>query len=71
MMERNDMRVAVLGGGGWGRHVIRTFHEIGALSAVADPCLETPRSGRESALPVMRVLEHASHQLRDHLGISV
>jgi predicted dehydrogenase len=33
-----DAEIAVLGCGGWGRNIVRTLHEMGALRAVADPC---------------------------------
>ncbi|MGZ8612885.1 MAG: Gfo/Idh/MocA family protein [Actinomycetota bacterium] len=38
-MARQDhvaVSVAVVGAGGWGRNLVRTLHELGALSAVAD-----------------------------------
>jgi predicted dehydrogenase/serine acetyltransferase len=38
--ERSDVasaRVAVLGCGYWGRHLVRNFHGLGALAAVCDP----------------------------------
>lgn len=33
----HEVRVAVLGAGQWGSNLIRTFHELGALAAVAEP----------------------------------
>src|SRR5689334_16527411 len=33
-------RVAVLGCGYWGRNLVRNFHVLGALAAVADPLPE-------------------------------
>jgi len=36
-MTANDVRVGVLGAGRWGRNLVRTLHELGALAAVADP----------------------------------
>lgn len=36
-MVRGDLRVAVLGGGRWGSRLVRTFNDLGALTAVADP----------------------------------
>lgn len=36
----NDPRVAVLGCGYWGRNLVRNFHSLGALTAVADPLPE-------------------------------
>ena len=35
-MSRNGCRVAVIGAGGWGRNHVRTFHKLGALSAVVE-----------------------------------
>lgn len=32
-----DVRTAVIGAGGWGRNLVRNLHELGVLSAVADP----------------------------------
>jgi UDP-2-acetamido-3-amino-2,3-dideoxy-glucuronate N-acetyltransferase len=36
-------RVAVIGCGYWGRNLVRTFHELGALSAICDSELERVR----------------------------
>ena len=36
-MTRSDLRVAVFGGGRWGRNLIRNFHDLDVLAAVADP----------------------------------
>ena len=33
-----NLKIAVIGCGYWGRNVARTFHELGALSAISDPC---------------------------------
>jgi predicted dehydrogenase len=33
----NDVRVAVLGAGRWGRNLVRNLYELGALHAVVDP----------------------------------
>jgi predicted dehydrogenase len=33
----NDVRVAVLGSGRWGRNLVRNLYELGALHAVVDP----------------------------------
>lgn len=33
-------RVAVIGAGAWGRNLVRNFHEMGVLTAVADPSAE-------------------------------
>jgi predicted dehydrogenase/acetyltransferase-like isoleucine patch superfamily enzyme len=35
--EATSARVAVLGCGYWGRHLVRNFHGLGALAAVCDP----------------------------------
>jgi predicted dehydrogenase/acetyltransferase-like isoleucine patch superfamily enzyme len=35
-----EPRVAVLGCGYWGRNLVRNFHELGALAAIADPAPE-------------------------------
>ena len=35
--------VAVLGSGVWGRNLVRTFHKLGALAAVADPASSVRR----------------------------
>lgn len=35
-MERERTTVAVIGAGNWGRHVVRTYHGLGALAAVAE-----------------------------------
>lgn len=37
-------RVAVLGAGAWGRHVVRTFDDLGALAGVCDP---SPQAAEE------------------------
>lgn len=33
----SQIRVAVIGAGAWGRNLVRNFHELGVLAAVADP----------------------------------
>lgn len=37
-------RVAVIGGGHWGRNLVRNFHELGALAALADADPATARA---------------------------
>jgi predicted dehydrogenase/acetyltransferase-like isoleucine patch superfamily enzyme len=41
--RRATPRVAVIGCGYWGRNLVRTFHELGALSAICDVELERGR----------------------------
>jgi UDP-2-acetamido-3-amino-2,3-dideoxy-glucuronate N-acetyltransferase len=41
--RRPTPRVAVIGCGNWGRNLVRTFHEQGALSAICDAELERGR----------------------------
>ncbi|MGE5606794.1 MAG: Gfo/Idh/MocA family oxidoreductase, partial [Bacteroidota bacterium] len=31
-----EMKVAVIGGGKWGKNIVRTLHQLGVLAAVAD-----------------------------------
>ena len=47
---KNDVNVAVLGAGRWGRNLVRNLHELGALQAVVDPRPEV-RSEVESTYP--------------------
>lgn len=35
-MQRERTAVGVIGAGNWGKHVVRTFHALGALAAVAE-----------------------------------
>jgi len=35
-MKTNEIKVAVLGAGYWGRNLVRNFHELGALACVCD-----------------------------------
>jgi len=37
MIATSQPRIAVIGCGYWGRNLVRNFHELGALCAVADP----------------------------------
>src|SRR5690554_2378063 len=48
LRPRHQVQVAVLGAGQWGSNLIRTFYELGALAAVAEP----------DALRRSRVAEH-------------
>lgn len=47
--------VAAIGAGAWGRNVVRTLHEIGVLSAVAEPS-DAIRSELAGLLPGVEVL---------------
>ena len=33
----NNIKIAVIGCGHWGKNLVRNFHELGALKAVHDP----------------------------------
>lgn len=44
MKERADVKVAVIGGGYWGKNLIRNFHTLGALHLVCDSDAETLES---------------------------
>ena len=43
-MDASGPRVAVLGGGHWGRNLVRTFAERGVLDAVVDPDADAARA---------------------------
>jgi predicted dehydrogenase len=55
---KTDVRVAVLGAGRWGRNLVRTMYELGALEAVVDPRPEI-RSEIEATYPKIAVLPEA------------
>jgi predicted dehydrogenase len=50
----NDVRVAVLGAGRWGRNIVRNLYELGALHGVVDPRPEV-RSDVELTYPGVEV----------------
>ena len=36
-MVKDNVSVAVIGCGYWGKNLVRKFHELGALQAISDP----------------------------------
>jgi predicted dehydrogenase len=56
------MKIAVIGAGNWGRNLVRTFHQLGALSAVAeaDPAV---RAGLAESCPGVAVFSDLNHLL--------
>ncbi len=58
------MRIAVIGAGNWGKNLVRTFHALGVLAAVADkvPAL---REAVAHDFPDVRVFEDHATLLED------
>lgn len=64
-MSSRNSRVAVVGCGQWGRNLVRTYHELGALAAVSDTHPETGVRIAEAHAVACRSI----HQLLDDPGI--
>jgi len=54
LLNRESVRVAVVGAGHWGKNLIRVFHKLGALSAICDLDPNT----REQTAQVYRGVPH-------------
>ena len=68
--------IAAVGAGAWGKNIVRTLHQMGALHSIVEPspalraelehfsdCINsraTPRSCGRNGLDVIRVLERAA-----------
>jgi predicted dehydrogenase len=66
----DDLRVAVLGAGRWGRNLVRNLHELGALTAVADESAAV-RDEVLATYPGVKVLEHVDDVLTDDVDAVV
>jgi len=57
-MNDNNLSVAVIGCGHWGKNLVRSFHELGALSAISDPDPAVQHHMREDfGVPALQVEE--------------
>jgi predicted dehydrogenase len=66
----DDLRVAVLGAGRWGRNLVRNLHELGVLTAVADESAAV-RDEVLATYPGVKVLEHVDDVLTDDVDAVV
>jgi UDP-2-acetamido-3-amino-2,3-dideoxy-glucuronate N-acetyltransferase len=57
-LDSTAARVAVIGGGRWGRHLVRVFHALGCLAGVVDQDRDTARAlGERFACPAFDDLD--------------
>ena len=65
-LDNIHLRIAVLGCGYWGKNIVRSFDELGALAAISDPDTRTASEISEkfgvSALPFQEILDDPSIQ---------
>ena len=65
-LDNMHSRIAVLGCGYWGKNIVRSFDELGALAAISDPDTRTASEISEkfgvSALPFQEILDDPSIQ---------
>lgn len=61
------MRVGVVGAGAWGKNIVRTLNELGALAAVADKSEET-RATLKEQYPDIEVFTDFSEMLSADIG---